>query len=139
MRFLLDTNLISELLRPVPNNGVVAWFAAADEADTYLSVVTMAELRHGTERLPVGRRRHQLEFWLDQQAPRRFYRRTLIVDKTVADAWGRVMARRDAAGRPFAPMDGFLAATCVVHGLALVTRNVADFVGSVERIVNPWK
>jgi predicted nucleic acid-binding protein len=138
VKFLLDTNLISESFKPAPNHGVLAWLAATDEADTYLSVVTMAELRHGMERLPASRRRHQLEYWLEQNAPRRFYGRTLAVDELIADAWGRLMARRDAAGRPFAPLDGFLAATCVVHDLTLVTRNVADFEGSVEHIVNPW-
>lgn len=138
MSFLLDTNLLSEIVKPVPNHGVAAWLADADEADLYLSVVTMAELRYGAERLPLSRRRHQLESWLTQEVQPRFYGRTFVVDESIAGAWGKIMAGRDAAGRPLAPLDGFLAATCAVHDLALVTRNVADFEGSVERIVNPW-
>lgn len=138
MSFLLDTNVVSEWVKPQPHPGVVTWLAQADEDAVFLSVVTLAELRRGIDRLPSGRRRARLEVWLREELPLRFTRRTLGVDNEIADAWGRVVARSGANGRPMSAMDGFIAATAVVHRLTLVTRNVADFRGVLRAIVNPW-
>jgi predicted nucleic acid-binding protein len=104
----------------------------------FLSVVTLAELRHGIERLPAGRRRSRLDEWLREELPLRFEERVLPVDDPVADAWGRIVAGAEAVGRSIAAMDALIAATAQVHGLAPVTRNEADFVSSVKTIVNPW-
>lgn len=139
MSFLLDTNVVSEWVRPRPDPGVVAWLAAADEDRVFLSVVSLAELRHGIDRLADGRRRHSLDAWLREQLPLRFADRILPVDRAIADRWGVLVARRDAAGRPIGAMDAFIAATAAVHGLTLVTRNAADFRSVVMEIVNPWR
>ncbi|MBX3501445.1 MAG: type II toxin-antitoxin system VapC family toxin [Alphaproteobacteria bacterium] len=139
MSFLLDTNVVSEWVRPRPDPGVVAWLAAADEDRVFLSVVSLAELRHGIDRLADGRRRHSLDAWLREQLPLRFADRILPVDRAIADRWGVLVARRDAAGRPIGAMDAFIAATAAVHGLTLVTRNAADFQSVVMEIVNPWR
>jgi predicted nucleic acid-binding protein len=138
MSFLLDTNVVSEWARPQPHRGVIAWLAEADEDAVFLSVVTLAELRRGVDRLPGGRRRERLEVWLRDELPLRFTGRLLGIDEGVADAWGRLVARSEASGRAISAMDGFIAATAVVHGLSLVTRNVADFRGVLPTIVNPW-
>ncbi len=138
MSFLLDTNVVSEWVKPQPDRGVIAWLAEADENAVFLSVVTLAELRRGVDRLPDGRRRERLEVWLRDDLPLRFTGRSLGVDDAIADAWGRLVARSDAAGRPIGAMDGFIAATAAVHGLTLVTRNVADFRDVLPTIVNPW-
>jgi predicted nucleic acid-binding protein len=101
-------------------------------------VVTLAELRHGIERLADGQRRRRLDSWLRDELPLRFECRVLAVDQAVADRWGEVVARREAAGRPIAIMDAFIAATANIHQLKLVTRNAADFKSAVKEIVNPW-
>jgi predicted nucleic acid-binding protein len=135
--FLLDTNVVSEWVRPRPNAGVMAWLAEADEDGVFLSVVTLAELRHGIERMAAGQRRRRLDEWLANDLLFRFEGRVLPVDVTVADSWGRLTASREASGRPISVADAFIAATAAVHGLTLVTRNVAGFERTV-RTVNPW-
>jgi predicted nucleic acid-binding protein len=138
VKFLLDTNLVSEWIKPHPNAGVAAWLADVDEDRAYISVVTLAELRHGIERLAVGRRRNRLNEWLQNELPARFGDRIVPIDAAVADMWGRIVARRDGLGRPIGAMDALIAATSQVYELTLVTRNDFDFESSVDAIVNPW-
>lgn len=137
MSFLFDTNVVSEWVRPRPNAGVMAWLAEADEDGVFLSVVTLAELRHGIERMAAGQRRRRLNEWLANDLLFRFEGRVLPVDVAVADSWGRLTASREASGRPISVADAFIAATAAVHGLTLVTRNVADFERTV-RTISPW-
>lgn len=138
MSFLLDTNVVSEWVKQGPDPGVIAWLAEVDEDRVFLSVVTLAELRHGVERLADGQRRRRLDAWLRDELPLGFEGRVLPVDPAVANRWGEIVARREAAGRPIAIMDAFIAATANVHQLKLVTRNAADFRSAVKEIVNPW-
>src|SRR5205809_4926735 len=126
MSHLLDTNVVSEGMKPQPNAGVIAWMSTVDEDRVYISVVTLTELRYGIERRPAGNRRKRLEDWLQHELPRRFDGRILPIDETIADASGRIVARREAAGRPIDAMDALLAATAEVHHLTLVTRNQSD-------------
>jgi len=136
--FLLDTNIVSEWVKPRPNPGVVAWLAEVDEDRVFLSVVTLAELRYGIERMAEGRRRHRIEEWLRDELPLRFEGRILRVDGAVADAWGKVVAQREAAGRPIGTMDAFITATAQIHRLTVVTRNAPDFEPSVRDVLNPF-
>jgi len=136
--FLLDTNVVSEWTKPRPDSGVADWLARVDEDSVFLSVVTFAELRHGIERLPAGKRRKQLDEWLHSDLLLRFEQRILPADIAVADEWGRLVARHESAGRPIHAMDALIAATAVVHTLTLVTRNASDFAASIKT-VNPWK
>jgi toxin FitB len=138
MSYLLDTDIVSEWVKPRPDSGVVNWFETVDEDRVFISVVTLAELRYGVERMPSGARRRRLEEWLRDDLPLRFEGRVLPVDGPVADAWGKVVARSESSGRRMSAIDGFIAATAEVCGLALVTRNTADFQFSLNRVVNPW-
>lgn len=139
MSFLLDTNVVSEWTKQRPNAGVVAWLAEADEDRVFISVVTVAELRHGIERLPAGPRRDRLGAWLSEDLPSRFDMRVLPVDLGTASTWGKVMARGQAVGRPVGTMDAFIAATAEQHDLTVVTRNVTDFEALNVRLINPWR
>jgi predicted nucleic acid-binding protein len=136
--FLLDTNLISEWVRPRPEPRVVAWFAAVDEDQVFVSVISFAELRRGVELLPVGQRRERLATWIADDLTARFHGHTLDVDRRVADTWASVMARSQRAGRTLATMDGLVAATAESHDLTLVTRNVRDFECLDLPLHNPW-
>lgn len=138
MSFLLDTNVVSEWVKPRPDPHVVAWLDEVDEDRVFLSVVTLAELRYGIERLPAGRRRERLDEWLREELPNRFESRVLAIDPAIANAWGTILAQRDRTGRPISTMDAFVAATAEVHGLTLVTRNASDFRPSVKSVFDPW-
>jgi toxin FitB len=138
MNFLLDTNVISEPMKARPNAGVLAWLAEVDEDSVFVSVVTITELRYGVERLVTGRRRDRLDGWLRKDLTSRFGDRILPIDLDIADACGRLVARREYLGRPIEPRDAFIAATAEVRGLALVTRNASDFEATVKTIVTPW-
>jgi predicted nucleic acid-binding protein len=136
--YLLDTNVVSEWMKTRPHPGVVRWLAEVDEDRVFLSVVAFAELRFGIERLPHGARRRRLDAWLAGEMPVRFEGRVLDVDIGVADAWGRIVARAQAAGRPVSAMDALMAATAERHDLVLVTRNISDFERLGVNILNPW-
>lgn len=138
MSFLLDTNVISEWMKPQPNSGVVAWLANVEEDRVFISVVTLTEVRYGIERMAAGSRRKRLEHWLQRELPVRFDGRILPVDAAVADASGRVAARSEAAGRPIEAIDAFIAATAEVHRLTLVTRNQSDFQAVLKTTLSPW-
>ena len=138
MSFLLDTNVVSEWLKPRPNPGVVAWLAEVDEDQTCMSVVTITELRYGVERLPGGARKRRLDEWLHQELLPRFEGRTLPVDLAIADECGRLIARSESVGRPIEARDAFIAATAEVYGLTLVTRNVSHFQPVVKALFTPW-
>jgi predicted nucleic acid-binding protein len=138
LSFLLDTNVISESARPRPDTGVMDWLDTTDEEQLFLSVVSLAELRHGIERLSDGKRKAALDVWLTEQLAPRFEGRLLHVDAETADQWGRVVARGQAAGRPMGAMDAFIAAHARQHDLVLVTRNITDFADAGVRLLNIW-
>jgi predicted nucleic acid-binding protein len=136
--FLLDTSGVSEWTKPAPNPGLIGWLASVDEDRVYLSVITIAELRLGMEHLAQGSRRARLEAWLEQDLTARFAGRLLPVDEGIAHAWGRLVERSRAAGRPIGVMDGFIGATAETAGLTLVTRKAFDFAAVGIAVHNPW-
>jgi len=139
VKFLLDTNVVSEWVKPQPSQNVVEWLAGADEDELFLSVITFAEIRRGVELLPAGRRRARLGRWLTEELPLRFEQRVLLIDQPVSANWGVVMARAQRAGFALGTMDGFVAATAETHGLTLVTRNLSDFRALGLELFDPWE
>jgi len=136
--FLLDTNLVSEWVKPRPNPGVVAWMAEVDEDRVFISVITLAELRYGIERLAAGQRRKRLGQWLEEELPLRFEGRVLAVDAFVADACGRITARAESLGRRMEIADGFIAATAETRQFTVVTCDVSPFSALGMKVLNPW-
>lgn len=137
MSYLLDTVAVSEWVKPRPDVGLVRWLDEVDEDRTFLSVLTLGELRKGVERLAPGVKQERLRRWLGVDLVDRFADRLLPVDDVVADAWGVVLARGESAGVVPA-VDGLIAATAQVHGLAVVTRNVGHFEAAGAQAVCPW-
>jgi predicted nucleic acid-binding protein len=133
--YLLDTHVLSELRRKVPDAGVVDWFARRPASTLYLSVLTLGELRKGIEGVADTSRRMALTDWLETDLPGFFAGRILAVDAPIADRWGRLVA---AAGRPLPAIDSLLGATAAQHGLRMVTRNSRDFADLGLEVVNPW-
>ena len=137
MSYLLDTCVVSELSRPRPDPGVVAWMSEADVASVHLSAITIGELRRGTLRLPAGKRRTSLSDW-GEKLRRSFAGRVLPIDESVALRWAEIAARAEQSGRPGSFADGLIAATALDRGLTLVTRNVTDFEAFGASLLNPW-
>jgi predicted nucleic acid-binding protein len=137
--FLLDTNVLSELIKPHPDGNVVQWVKNTEEARMFLSVLTLGEIRKGIVGLRMGSRRARLESWLDEDLRARFQSRVLPIDEAVADRWGTMAAIATAAGKPLPVIDGLLAATALDHNLTLVTRNAFDVAGTGVRVLNPWR
>ncbi|MEO8724976.1 MAG: type II toxin-antitoxin system VapC family toxin [Acidobacteriaceae bacterium] len=138
MSFLLDTNVVSEWVKPHPEIKVVEWLAEADEDRIFLSVITLAEIRHGIEQMTGGRRRSHLQSWLEEELPQRFAGRLVEVNAEIANAWGRMMALSTKAGTPLSAMDAFFAATANAMKCTLVTRNTKDFARLGIELLNPW-
>lgn len=136
---LLDTCVVSELARPRPDAGVLAWLEAADESALYLSVVTLGELEKGIARLPASARRRKIEQWVREDLAARFAGRLLDVDRAVAERWGAISGESEARGAPLPVLDALLAATALVHALEVVTRNTGDFERCGARCLNPWR
>jgi len=136
MSYLLDTNVISELVRAQPAKAVLAWFENIPPEALHISVLTLGEIRKGVEQISGGARREKLRLWLEHDLADWFGSRVLPVDMAVADRWGRLIAQM---GRPVPSIDSLLAATALHHELRIVTRNQKDFDYPGLEVVNPWK
>ena len=138
MTYLLDTNVVSEWVKPRPNDNVIAWLAEASEDEIFISVCTFAELRFGVASMARGKRRDHLDEWLRSDLPARFDRRIVGIDVSIADAWGEIQTRARQKGRTINPMDGLIAATAEVLEMTLVTRNTRHFEAVGVPLLNPW-
>lgn len=133
--FLLDTNVVSELVKRKPEPNVVGWIRSIDETLLYLSVLTLGEIRKGIALHPDRTRRVRLEAWLASDLVLRFAGRILVIDQNVSDRWGRITAE---AGQPLSVIDALLAATALEHNLTFVTRNTEDVAAIPVSSFNPW-
>ena len=137
--FLLDTNVLSEFKRRgQPDPHVRDWLRATDPDLLWASVLSFGEIRKGIERLAAGKRRTELEQWLERDLDQWFEERLLPVTKAIAERWGVLSARTLDKGRPLPNIDGLIGATALEHDLTLVTRNARDFAAIEVTIVNPW-
>jgi predicted nucleic acid-binding protein len=136
--FLIDTNVISELMRATPAPSVLSWFSTQDPSTLYLSAVTEAELRTGIAILPEGQRRKALKAALDATISEDFEGRILPFDTDAAKAYAEIAAGRRSAGRPIADADCQIAAIAREAAMPVVTRNTRDFEGCGIGLINPW-
>lgn len=138
MNFLLDTCVISELVRKVPNARVVEWVRTRNEDNLFLSSMTIGEIQKGISLLPESRKKQELQDWLDHELLRRFDRKILGVDVRVATRWGEIQASSERAGAKMAVVDSLIAAIGTVHDMTVVTRNTDDMKPSGVRLYSPW-
>ena len=135
---VLDTNVVSELMRPLPNPAVEQWVATRPAASLFFSAVGEAELRYGVAILASGRRRDALASAIEAMLREDFAGRVLPFDSDAARAYAEIAAGRRAAGRPVAQADGQIAAITRSRGMALATRNVRDFAEMGIELLDPW-
>ena len=138
MRYLLETNVISEPFKRSPDPRVTRWLAEQSPLDLSISVLTIGELTMGFELVPDGKRRSELQRWVTQDLPRRFVGRLLNVDEEVAREWARLSAAGRSTGPEVPATDGLLLATASVHSLVFVTRNERDCANRGVTTLNPW-
>lgn len=138
MRYLIDTCSISELVKKKPNQNVLKWFSEQDELSMHLSVITFGELIKGIEKLPISKRKRELNRWVTEDLNLRFRYRTLNINMEVVKKWGEILAVADLKGKPLPAVDSLIAATALVHDLSVVTRNTQDMEGTGVELINPW-
>ena len=139
MRYLLDTNILSNVVKPVPSEALLAWMADQIDTDLFIASLTVAEIRRGILEMPSGRKRDQLEAWFSgPEGPQALFAgRILAFDEKAALVWARLMADSKAKGRPRSGFDAIIAAVAEINQCVVVTDNEKDFEG-VER-VNPLR
>jgi predicted nucleic acid-binding protein len=139
VNYILDTNVISELVAVRPNVTVVEWIEAIDPEAVFLSVIAVGELSKGIEKLPDSRRKKLLKQWLQDDLLVRFENHLFMIDVHTMLLWGTMNARLETAGSPVGAVDGLIAATAIQHNCTLVTRNTAHFKNTGVTLFNPWE
>jgi tRNA(fMet)-specific endonuclease VapC len=139
MNYLLDTNVISELIARQPNQKILDWLDSLDPSTLYLSVVTIGEIRKGIEKLPPSKRKDAIRAWLETDLLLRFQGNILDISVDIMLSWGELTGRLENAGTPIAALDALIAATALHGRFRLVTRNDSDFQHTGVTIENPWK
>ena len=137
--FVLDTNVVSELMRPAPDPVIASWVAAHATSSLFLTAVTEAELRFGLAVMPTGKRRDGLGAALERVLETGFANRVLPFDRGAARAYARIAAVRRQLGRPIPEADCQIAAIALARGMSVVTRNMRDFEDTGIEILDPWK
>jgi tRNA(fMet)-specific endonuclease VapC len=139
MNYILDTNIISELVAARPNPKVINWIQSVDSPQVFLSVITIGELKKGIEKLPASNRKVTLDHWLHEDLLVRFDRQLLGIDYQTMLIWGNLIAQLETMGRPISAVDSLLAATALQWQYTLVTRNTAHFAATGIGLLNPWE
>ncbi|MEE8119982.1 MAG: type II toxin-antitoxin system VapC family toxin [Anaerolineales bacterium] len=138
MNYILDTNVVSELVARVADQKVVNWVDGIDSESVFLSVITIGELKKGIEKLPDSKRKKKLESWLEEDLLVRFRGRILPLDIPILLTWGRLVASLEIEGKPLPAIDSLLAATSAQTGFTLVTRNTGHFEPTGISVFDPW-
>jgi predicted nucleic acid-binding protein len=135
---ILDTNVLSEVFKPLPESSVLDWLVDRAPEGLYITAVTLAELLYGVEALPAGRRRAKLSAAIENVLAEQYSGRVLAFDESAARIYADIVNSRVSAGRPISPFDAMIAAIARSRGATLATRNAADFEHCGLKIVNPW-
>jgi predicted nucleic acid-binding protein len=135
---VLDTSVLSETLKPAPSEVVLRWLASQEALAVFTTAVTQAEFLRGVEGMPAGKRRTLLSVAVDRIFDEEFHSRVLPFDENAARDFGKIVAAREAAGRPISQFDAMIAAIAKSCGAAIATRDTEDFAQCGVRVINPW-
>ena len=138
MNYLVDTCVLSEVVRETPNKKVLEWLSQTPESSLFVSVLTFGEFHKGIEKLPASKKKDRLHKWVNSDLRERFKNRILDVEILAATAWGKIQGEAESEGKPMPSIDGLIAATAIANDLVVVTRNVKDMAQSGVAILNPW-
>ena len=139
MRYLLDTCVISELVKPHPNARLVDWIGRQYEESLFLSCITLGEIQIGIAKLPASEKKSTLQNWLDTDLVERFGPRIIGIDTNIARMWGEIQATAEKAGLKMPVIYSLLASIGLVHEMTVVTRNVQDMQACHVQLFNPWE
>ena len=138
MKYLLDTCVISEIIKKEPNKNVLAWLSAQDEDNLFLSILTFGEIQKGIEKASDHKRKKKLKLWLEDDLKKRFEGRIIPIDLRVVTNWGSIQGTAELAEKAMPTMDGLIAVSGLTYSCIVVTRNVADMEQSTAELFNPW-
>ena len=141
MKYLLDTNIVSEFVSKKPNQKVLDYVNSLDENDIYLSVITIGEIRFGIEKLNREHQTKKIEMltnWLDNDLMQRFEGRIVDIDKKTMLKWGEINGQLQKMGKPMPIMDSLIASSCLAKEFVLITRNTKDFYSFEMEMINPF-
>lgn len=138
MKYLLDTCIISEIIKPKPNKNVISWMKNVNEDSLYLSVLTLGEIEKGIEKAKDLTRKRNLQLWVEEDLKKRFEGRIIPIDLSVAVKWGAIQGAIELIDRPMPAIDGLIAVSGLVNNCIVVTRNTSDMEQSSVELFNPW-
>jgi predicted nucleic acid-binding protein len=139
LKYLLDTNIISELINITPNKNVISLISTLNEDEIYLSAITIGEISFGIEKLKSTQKKKELQKWLNTDLLKRFKNKIIDVDTEIMILWGSLNNTLKITGRPMPVMDSLIGATCQAKNFVLITRNEKDFINLDIEIINPFK
>ncbi|MEZ5535452.1 MAG: type II toxin-antitoxin system VapC family toxin [Thiolinea sp.] len=139
MNYLLDTCVISEVIKKKPNKNVIAWLQAQDEANLFLSILTFGEIQKGIQKDPDQTRKKKLKIWLEEDLKKRFDNRIIPIDLKVVTNWGSIQGTAELTGRSMATIDGLIAVSGLTYNCIVATRNISDMEQSTAELFNPWE
>ena len=138
MKYLFDTCVISEIIRPQPDENVISWVQCKNEDSLFLSVLTFGELEKGIEKALDPVRKRKLQLWVEQDLKQRFENRIIPIDLEISSRWGAIQGQAEVVGKSMPIIDGLIAVSGLVHNCIVVTRNIADMEQSSVELLNPW-
>ena len=138
MKYLLDTCVISELIKPRADKNVISWMQKQDEESLYLSVLTFGEIEKGIEKSPDEVRKRKLQLWVEEDLKKRFEGRIIPINIAIVAKWGMIQGSAELQGKSMPTIDALIAISGLVHNCIVVTRNVTDMQQSTAQLLNPW-
>jgi len=138
MKYLLDTCVISEVIKKEPNANVLSWLQTQNEEDLYLSVLTFGEIQKGIEKAPDNTRKKKLKLWVEEDLKKRFKDRIIPIDLKIVSNWGVIQGIAESSGKTMPTIDGLIAVSGLSHNCIVATRNISDMKQSTAELFNPW-
>ncbi len=138
MKYLLDTCVISELIKPKPDQNVLSWIQKQSENDLYLSVLTFGEIEKGIKKATNLTRKKNLQLWVENDLKKRFEGRIITIDLDVSIKWGAIQGTTELIGKSMPAIDGLIAVSGLTYNCVVVTRNTSDMLQSTVELLNPW-